>query len=207
MTSVICQLTVSMDGFVAGPHQRLEEPLGVGGERLHDWAFAGDKGPAVDADLAARHGEGVGAYIMGRNMFGPSRGEWDLDWRGWWGEDPPYHHPVYVLTHHSRESLTMDGGTTFHFVTDGIVSAVAQARAAAAEANVQVSGGADVARQAIRAELVDELYLHVVPLVLGKGERLWDGLDDMRFEPYQVVESPAVTHIRYRVLRPSHDGS
>ena len=169
MGSVICQLTVSLDGFVAGPDQRPDEPLGTGGERLHEWAFAGDAGPAVDADLASRHGEGVGAYIMGRNMFASGRGEWDLDWRGWWGEDPPYHVPVYVLTHYPRASLPMDGGTVFHFVTDGIESALAQAREAAGPANVQVSGGAETAREYLRAGLVDQLYLHVTPLVLGAG--------------------------------------
>jgi dihydrofolate reductase len=184
MGSVICQLTVSLDGFVAGPDQRPDEPLGTGGERLHEWAFAGVSGPAVDADLASRHGEGVGAYIMGRNMFSSGRGDWDL-----------------VLTHHPRADLSMDGGTVFRFVTDGIESALARARDAAGPANVQISGGADTARQYLRAGLVDVLYLHVTPLVLGAGERLWDGLGDLRFEPYDVVSSPAVTHIRYRVLR------
>jgi dihydrofolate reductase len=201
MSSVICQLSVSLDGFVAGRDQSLEEPLGVDGERLHHWAFAGDAGPAGDADIAARHGEGVGAYIMGRNMFGPPDRESDLDWRGWWGEDPPYHVPVFVLTHHPREPVPMDGGTVFHFVTDGIESALARAREAAGSGNVQVSGGASTAQQYLKAGLVDELYLHVAPIVLGGGERLWDGLDGFRFEPYEVVSSPAVTHIRYRVLR------
>ena len=201
MTSVICQLTVSLDGFVAGPDQSLENPLGEGGEDLHTWMFAGEGGPAVDADLAARHGEGVGAYIMGRNMFGPPDRESDLNWRGWWGEDPPYHVPVFVLTHHAREDLPMDGGTVFHFVTDGLESALAQARAAAGSANVQISGGASTARQFLKAGLVDELYLHVTPIVLGDGQRLWDGLEGIRFEPYEVVASPAVTHLRYRVLR------
>ena len=198
--SVICQLTASIDGFVAGPRQTPEEPLGVNGELLHEWMFAGDAGPAVDADLAARHGEGVGAYVMGRNMFASGRGDWDLDWRGWWGDDPPYHVPVYVLTHYQRAPLSMDGGTVFHFVTDGIESALAKAREAAGPAHVQISGGASTARQYLRAGLVDQLYLHVAPLVLGDGERLWDGLDGLRFEPFEVTPSPAVTHIRYRVL-------
>jgi dihydrofolate reductase len=179
----------------------VEEPLGVDGERLHDWAFAGEEGPASDADIAARHGEGVGAYLMGRKMFGPPDRESDLDWRGWWGEDPPYHVPVFVLTHHARQDLPMDGGTVFHFVTDGIEAALAQARKAAGTANVQISGGASTAQQYLKAGLVDELYLHVAPFVLGGGERLWDGLGGIRFEPYEVVASPAVTHIRYRVLR------
>ena len=201
MTSVICQLSMSLDGFVAGRDQSLEEPLGVDGERLHEWAFAADAGPASDADIAARHGEGVGAYLMGRKMFGPPDPDLDPNWRGWWGEDPPYHVPVFVLTHHPREDLPMDGGTMFHFVTDGIESALARAREAAGSANVQVSGGASTARQYLKAGLVDQLYLHVAPLVLGGGERLWDGLEGIRFEPFEVVPSPAVTHIRYRVLR------
>jgi dihydrofolate reductase len=201
MTSVICQLSVSLDGFVAGRNQSLEEPLGVDGERLHDWAFAGEAGPASDADIAARHGEGVGAYIMGRKMFGPPDPKSDPNWRGWWGEDPPYHVPVFVLTSHPREPVPMDGGTVFHFVTDGIDSALTQAREAAGSANVQISGGASTAQQYLKAGLVDELYLHVAPIVLGGGERLWDGLEGIRLEPYEVVASPAVTHIRYRVLR------
>ncbi len=207
MSSVICQLTVSLDGFAAGPDQDLDNPMGRGGMRLHEWAFAGEAGPAVDADIRARHGEGVGAYIMGRNMFGPDRGEWDLGWRGWWGDDPPYHTPVFVLTHHPRAALPMAGGTVFHFVTDGIESALAQAREAAGPANLQISGGAETARQYLKAGLVDELYLHMAPLVLGRGERLWDGLDDMRFEPYEVVPSPAITHIRYRVLPAAREAS
>ena len=203
MGSVICQLSVSLDGFVAGPDQTPEDPLGTNGERLHDWAFAGADGPAVDADVAARHGEGVGAYIMGRNMFaGPGADDWDAAWRGWWGEDPPYHVPVFVLTHHPRADLPMDGGTVFHFVTDGIKSALTRAREAAGDANVQISGGAATSRAYLKAGLVDQLYLHVAPIVLGSGERLWDGLEGLRFEPFEVVPSPAVTHIRYRVLAP-----
>src|SRR3954451_15417210 len=147
MGSVICQLTVSLDGFVAGPDQRPDEPLGTGGERRHGWVFAGESGPAVDADLASRHGEGVGAYIMGRNMFASGRGDWDLEWRSWWGEEPPDHVPGVVLPHHPRADLSMDGGTVFHFLTDGIESALARARDAAGAANVQISGGADTARQ------------------------------------------------------------
>jgi dihydrofolate reductase len=201
MGSVICQLSVSLDGFVAGPDQTAQDPLGTNGERLHDWAFAGADGPAVDADVASRHGEGVGAYIMGRNMFaGPGDGDWDAGWRGWWGEDPPYHVPVFVLTHHPRADLPMDGGTVFHFVSDGIEPALSRAKEAAGDANVQISGGAATAREYLEAGLVDQLYLHVAPIVLGSGERLWDGLAGLRLEPFEVVPSPAVTHIRYRVL-------
>jgi dihydrofolate reductase len=203
MTSVICQLSVSLDGFVAGRDQSVEEPLGVDGERLHDWAFAGEAGPASDADIAARHGEGVGAYLMGRKMFGPPDRESDLDWRGWWGEDPPYHVPVFVLTHHARQDLPMDGGTVFHFVTDGIEAALEQAKDAAGDQKTVIAGGADVIRQYLNAGLVDAFQLHVVPVVLGGGVRLLDGLDParVRVELDRVVDSPSVTHLRYRVLK------
>jgi len=137
---------------------------------------------------------------MGRNMFGPGRGAWDLEWRGWWGEDPPYHTPVYVLTNHEREPLAMDGGTTFHFVTDGIESALEQARAAAGDKDVSIAGGASTVRQYLAAGLLDELYLHIVPVVLGAGERLLDGVGDPTLEPVKVVDSPAVTHVKYRVV-------
>ena len=137
---------------------------------------------------------------MGRNMFGPGGGAWDLEWRGWWGEDPPYHAPVYVLTHHEREPLAMEGGTTFHFVTDGIESALEQARAAAGDQDVSIAGGASTVRQYLAAGLLDELYLHIVPVVLGAGERLLDGVGDPTLEPVEVVASPAVTHVKYRVV-------
>jgi dihydrofolate reductase len=144
---------------------------------------------------------GLGAFIMGRKMFGGGDGPWDLGWRGWWGEDPPYHTPVYVLTHEPREPLEMQGGTTFHFVTDGIESALDQARAAAGEQDVSIAGGASTVQQYLAAGLLDELYLHIVPIVLGAGERLLEGVGDPRLEPVEVVASPAVTHVRYRVLR------
>jgi dihydrofolate reductase len=134
-------------------------------------------------------------------MFGGGDGPWDLEWRGWWGEDPPYHAPVYVLTHEPREPLKMQGGTTFHFVTDGIESALDQARAAAGEQDVSIAGGASTVEQYLAAGLLDELYLHIVPIVLGAGERLLEGVGDPRLEPVEVVASPAVTHVRYRVLR------
>ncbi len=155
----------------------------------------------MDADVAASLFEGVGAYIMGRNMFGPGRGEWDASWTGWWGEDPPYHVPVFVLTNYARESLEMDGGTTFHFVTDGIESALEQARAAAGDGDVMIAGGASAVRQYLAAGLLDELYLHVVPITLGAGERLLDDIGDVTFEPVEVVASPAVTHVKYRIAR------
>jgi dihydrofolate reductase len=211
MSNVTCQISISLDGFVAGPNQSLDNPIGEGGMRLHQWAFAtdtwqrqhgseaGDR--TADSLVAEEVAQGIGAYIMGRNMFGPGRGAWDLDWRGWWGEDPPYHTPVYVLTNHEREPLAMDGGTTFHFVTDGIESALEQARAAAGDKDVSIAGGASTVRQYLAAGLLDELYLHIVPVVLGAGERLLDGVGDPKLEPVKVVDSPTVTHVKYRVVR------
>ena len=144
--------------------------------------------------------QGIGAYIMGRNMFGGGRGAVGREWTGWWGEDPPYHAPVFVLTHHAREPLAMQGGTTFHFVTDGIESALEQARAAAGDRDVSIAGGASAVSQYLAAGLLDELHLHIVPVVLGAGERLLDDVGDPELEPVEVVASPAVTHVRYRVV-------
>ena len=178
---------MSLDGYVAGPGQSLEHPLGVGGEALHEWAFAtrslrethGDDGAsAVSTTSTRRRGaRNIGATIMGRNMFGPVRGDWgDESWNGWWGDDPPYHTPVFVLTHHPRASVEMEGGTTFHFVTDGIEAALERAVEAAREQDVMVAGGASTAQQYLRAGLVDELEIHVVPALLGGGERLFEDL-------------------------------
>ncbi len=199
MSNVTCQISVSLDGYVAGAGQSREDPLGKGGERLHEWAFA-DDAPPQDKAIRDSYGDGVGAYIMGRNMFGPDRGAPDLEWRGWWGEDPPYHVPVFVLTHHARPALEMDGGTTFSFVTDGIEAALEQARAAAGGDSVEVAGGASTVRQFLAAGLLDELHLHVVPVMLGAGERLLEDVGDPRLEPVEVIASPAVTHVRYRIL-------
>ncbi len=200
MGRVTCQISVSLDGFAAGPDQSLDEPLGRGGERLHDWAFAPDR-TELDARIAGAALDGVGAYVMGRKMFGGGPGPWDETWRGWWGEDPPYHAPVFVLTHHARAPLPMEGGTTFHFVTDGLESALARARAAAGEQDVAIAGGASTVRQCLVAGHLDELYLHIVPILLGAGERLLDGAGDPVLEPGEVLASPAATHIRYRVGR------
>ena len=210
MSPVTCQISVSLDGFVAGPDQSLENPIGKGGGRLHEWAFATDswreqhgKGGGehtADAKVAAEVMQGVGAFVMGRKMFGGGDGPWDEDWRGWWGEDPPYHAPVFVLTHHPREPLAMQGGTTFTFVTDGIESALEQARAAAGDRDVAIAGGASAVQQYLAAGLLDELYLHIVPIVLGAGERLLDGVGDPALQPVEVVASPAVTHVKYRVV-------
>jgi dihydrofolate reductase len=210
MSNVTCQISISLDGFVAGPNQSMDNPIGEGGMRLHQWALAtdawqeqhglagGDRTP--DSLVAEEVVQGIGAYIMGRNMFGPGRGAWDESWRGWWGEDPPYHTPVWVLTHHEREPLPMQGGTTFHFVTGGIESALEQARAAADGKDVSIAGGASTVRQYLAAGLLDELYLHIVPVVLGSGERLLEDVGDPKLEPIKVVESPAATHVKYRVV-------
>ena len=211
MSPVTCQISVSVDGFVAGPNQSLDHPLGEGGTRLHDWAIAteawqrqhgsGAGEPGVDSQVVEESVQGVGAYIMGRRMFGGGHGPWDETWTGWWGEDPPFHVPVFVLTHHAREPLAMQGGTTFTFVTDGIASALEQARTAAGDKDVAIAGGASAARQYLAAGILDELYLHIVPVVLGAGERLFEDVGDPTLEPVKVVASPAVTHVKYRVIR------
>jgi dihydrofolate reductase len=200
MGIVKSNLAISLDGFSSAPGQSREEPFGQGGGRLTEWMFETDL-PGREADAKIRSGinADVGAYVMGRHMFGGYAGEWDLSWRGWWGEDPPYHTPVFVLTHHERPPLPMQGGTTFHFVTDGIESALKQAQAAAGDKPVAIAGGATTVRQYLAAGLVDELVLHVVPVVLGDGERLWDGLGGLAAEPAEVIASPTVTHVRYRI--------
>ncbi len=209
MSRVTCQISVSLDGYVAGPNQSTENPIGEGGMRLHHWAFATDawrdqqglKGGkrSADSKVAEQVMQGIGAFVMGRKMFGGGDGLWDESWRGWWGEDPPYHAPVFVLTHHPREPLEMQGGTTFTFVTAGIESALEQARAAAGEQDVSIAGGATAVQQYLAAGLLDELYLHIVPVLLGAGERLLDGVGGLALKPVEVVASPAVTHVRYRV--------
>src|SRR3954466_12648921 len=210
MSQVTCQISISVDGYVAGPSQTPDEPLGAGGERLHEWVLKTEAWRAqhgyeggernVDSEIVERMTANIGAYIMGRNMFGPA-GDWDESWKGWWGDDPPFHVPVFVLTHHAREPLEMEGGTTFHFVTDGIESALEQARAAAGDRDVHVAGGARAVRQYLRAGLLDELYLHIAPVILGAGERLLEDVGDPTLEPVKVVASPAVTHVKYRVVR------
>ena len=199
MSKVTSDMAMSVDGFTAGHNQSLDKPFGdgVGELTLHGWMFE-------QADVNAAEIEAItaaGAYVMGRNMFGPGRGDWDLDWKGWWGDDPPYHAPVFVLTHHPREPLTMQGGTTFTFVTDGIESALAQAREAAGDGDVAIAGGAATVNQYLAAGLIDELRLHVAPVLLGAGERLLDSVGNFDLEPLGVKSNELVTHLSYRVVR------
>jgi dihydrofolate reductase len=197
MTSAVtCDVSVSLDGFAAGPNQSLELPFGEGvGEGLHRWMF--EEPEAHAAELAAM--AAPRAFVMGRNMFSPGRGAWDPAWRGWWGEQPPFHAPVFVLTHHPREPLEMRGGTTFHFVEDGIAAALERAREAAGDGGVGIAGGAATIGQYLAAGLIDELRLHVVPVMQGAGERPLDGVGDLALEPLEPRGTALVTHLRYRV--------
>jgi dihydrofolate reductase len=206
-------VAVSLDGYVAGPDQSEEHPLGVGGLELHRWMFAleawrrqeGEEGGEVNAStkVVEEAQAGVGAVVMGRNMFGGGPGPWrpDPPWTGWWGENPPYHTPVFVLTHRPREPLAMAGGTTFVFVTDGIGSALDQARRAAGDRDVLLGGGAATIQQYLAAGLVDEFELHLVPLLLGAGERLLAHVGDLEVEQVRAIEAPGVTHLKYRVVK------
>lgn len=209
---VVLGYTISLDGYGAGPNQSLENPLGVGGEELHEWLVntrtfkrmqhqeGGDTG--VDEDFAARAMANIGAWIMGRNMFGPIRGAWpDESWRGWWGKNPPYHVPVFVLTHHARRPLEMEGGTVFHFVTDGIHAALERARAAAGDEDIRIGGGASTIRQYLAASLIDEMHLAVSPRLLGSGEHLFGGLDLVALG-YRCTESvPSERAVHYTITR------
>jgi dihydrofolate reductase len=197
---VICHVSISLDGFIAGPDQSIDDPIGVGGLRLHDWHFhPGEPGYQIDEPSRDELMTPKGAYVMGRNMYGPIRGEWEGDWRGWWGNEPPYHAPVFVLTHHPHEPIEMDGGTTFHFVTTGFAAALAEARAAAGDGDVGIAGGASTVRQAFADGAIDELILDIVPILLGTGERLFEGVADLPLQPIEVIASPHATHVRYRI--------
>jgi dihydrofolate reductase len=211
MGQVICDISMSLDGYVAGPDPTLEEPLGKGGEQLHEWVVAtrgwreshGREGgeQSADSDVLAEHTAGLGATIMGRRMFSGGSGPWEDDPKAdaWWGDEPPFHHPVFVLTHHEREPVEKQGGTTFTFVTGGIESALEQARAAAGERDVAIAGGGEAVRQYLAAGLLDELQVHVAPVLLGGGARLFDGHAG-RLELIRALESPTgVTHLRYEV--------
>jgi dihydrofolate reductase len=215
MAKLFLDISTSLDGFVAGPNATLEDPLGVGGERLHDWIVGlaswrkqhglegGETGP--DADVMAEGIERTGAVVMGRRMFSGGEGPWEGDPKAdaWWGDDPPFHVPVFILTHHARETVVKEGGTTYAFVTDGIEAALAQAREAAGDKDILLAGGANVAQQYLQAGLLDELHIHVAPLLLGGGVRLFDdvGPDPIELETTRVLESPAVTHLTYRPKR------
>jgi dihydrofolate reductase len=203
---------MSLDGFIAGPNQSEENPLGEGGTQLHEWAIAlaawraphGHEGGEVNAstEVLEESLENIGATVMGRNMFGGT-GAWEEHpWDGWWGDDPPFHTPVFIVTHHAREPVAKDGGTTFTFVTEGIESALARAREAAGGKDVALGGGANVAQQYLRAGLIDEMTIHVVPVLLGDGARLFDDLGDadVELECTRAVEAPGVTHLTYRVV-------
>lgn len=210
MTRVrVHNFTISLDGYGAGPRQTREVPLGVGGEQLHEWFIPTrtfqqmigkpDGTTGVDNDFASRYGQGVGAFIMGRNMFGPIRGEWrDETWRGWWGPNPPYHCPVFVLTHHARASIEMEGGTVFHFVTDGIHDAMKRARDAAKDLDVQIGGGVSTIRQYLSAGLIDELNFAIAPRLLGSGEHLFQGLDlgALGYQCTGHTPTEAATHVQ-----------
>ena len=212
MSKVRFEISMSLDGYVAGPDQSEHDPLGKGGEALHDWAIEleawrkshGHPGGEVNESTAVMEEQldNIGAGLMGRKMFGPpGGGDWgEPPWNGWWGDDPPFHVPVFVITHHERKPLTLSD-TTFTFVTDGIESALEQAREAAGERDVKLSGGADVANQCLAAGLVDEVELHVVPLLLGGGERLLDDVRDLKLEQIRAIEAPGVTHLKYRVVK------
>lgn len=210
MSKLRLRISLSLDGFVAGPNQSLQEPLGVGGEQLHEWVFPleawrrahGKEGGEVNESTAVMEEEmaNIGATIMGRKMFGGGPGPWSVTdpWNGWWGRNPPFRHPVFVLTHHPREPLVLEGGTTFTFVTDGIESALEQARRAAGGKDVALSGGAQAAQQYLRAGLVDEMQLHLVPILLGGGERLFDHVDDLHgLGLAGTVPAPGVVHLRF----------
>jgi dihydrofolate reductase len=204
----VLSFSISLDGFGAGPHQDLNNPLGVGGTALHEWAFAtrtfqqmfGKEGgtAGIDDDFAARGFKNIGAWILGRNMFGPIRGPWpDNTWKGWWGDDPPYHTPVFVLTHYPRESITMSGGTTFYFVTEGIHAALERAVDAAQGQDVRVGGGVATIQQFLRAALIDDMHLAISPVLLGSGEHLFGGIDlpKLGYQCTEHVPTPNATHV------------
>jgi len=215
MTKVMCDISMSLDGFVAAPNQTLEDPLGEGGEQLHEWVFGlvswrkrhGLEGGTAnaDAEVVEETVARTGATVMGRRMFSGGAGSWEDDPNadGWWGDEPPFRTPVFVLTHHARETVTKAGGTTFIFVTDGIDVALEQARAAAGDKDVAIGGGASVVQQALKAGLLDELQIHVVPVLLDGGVRLFDdlGTEGIKLESTRVIESPTVTHLKYRVIK------
>ncbi len=198
MSDTTCHMSISLDGFVAGAEQSRDHPLGKRGQELHGWHIGDPRATEADRTATSWLMRPRGAYVMGRNMFGPIRGEWNERWDGWWGPEPPYHAPVFVLTHYAHEPIEMAGGTTFHFVTEGFDAAYAQALEAADGRGVDIAGGASTVRQALDAGAIDELTLDIAPVLLGSGERLFDGVETFDFEPVEVLSSPLTTHIRYR---------
>jgi dihydrofolate reductase len=212
MSEIKAHMSISVDGYVAGPNQSEDDPIGEGGMQVHEWMFQlkswreehGEEGGNTgDSDkIVDEMNENVGAGIMGRNMFGPDRGDWgDSDWKGWWGDEPPYHSPIYVLTHHAHEPIEMEGGTTFYFVTDGIESALEQAREAAGDKDIHIHGGASAVQQYLGLGVIDEITLNVAPVLLGQGERLFDNLGDKLPELAleRTIDAPNVTHLTYAV--------
>jgi dihydrofolate reductase len=196
MGRVTSHLSMSLDGFIGGPEQSLDNPLGVGGMQLLQWQSSTDA-----ADVAAKEEllGPMGAFIMGRNMFGPIRGQWSGDWRGWWGEDPPYHAPVFILTNHARGSFEMSGATTFFFVTDGFDAALERARDAAGDNDIRIAGGASTVRQALAANAIDDIYLDIIPTALGRGETIFEGPPAAEFTQLEVTHSTTYAHIHYGV--------
>lgn len=197
MSDTTCHMTISLDGFVAGPEQSLQQPMGRGAREMHRWHMGDPRATEANETAAGWLMRPRGAYIMGRNMFGPIHGEWNGDWTGWWGDEPPYHAPVFVLTHFAHDPIELDG-TTFFFVTEGFDAAYAQAVNVAGDRGIDIAGGADTVRQALAAGVIDELTLDVVPVLLGAGERIFDGIERFDFEPVEALHSPLATHIRYR---------
>lgn len=197
----VAAFSISLDGFGAGSHQSLEDPLGIRGEELHAWMFDKTTSNGVDSDIVKKSMENIGAWIMGRNMFGPVRGPWpDDDWKGWWGEQPPYHVPVFVLTHHARESFKMEGGTTFHFVTGGIEAALAEAKKVANGKDIRIGGGVSTIHQFLKAGYIDEIQLTFSPIFLGAGENLFSGIDlpALGFNQVEKINGENATHIILR---------
>jgi dihydrofolate reductase len=200
MSKVICGISMSLDGFVAGPNQSEEKPFGDMAENLlHEWMFKPGEAEKHQAEID--YLLDAGAFIMGRNMFGPRGDKYDQTWQGWWGPNPPYHAPVFVLTHRPRASITMEGGTVFHFVTDGPESAFRQAQAAAGDKNILIAGGANTANQFLEARILDELWLFIAPVTVGAGSRLFDGVPDLRLKPIQISGTEIVSKIKYQVLK------
>jgi dihydrofolate reductase len=193
-------MSISLDGFVAGPDQSIDNPLGKGGREVHLWHMGDPRATEANETAAGWLMRPRGAYVMGRNMFGPVRGAWDTAeaWRGWWGDEPPYHAPVFVLTNHPHDPIEMEGGTTFHFVTEGFDAAYAKAVDVAGDKGIDIAGGASTVRQALVAGVIDELTLDIAPVLLGAGERIFDGVETFDMEPVEVLHSPLATHIKYR---------